>query len=778
MNWKKPGIWLGIASMLIVVAFVTWDSKRISPGPLAAAHAHAREDLESDCEACHGTAGSSMSSACESCHEDVARQIVAKAGLHGTMTADASNCGACHSDHHGVEHELVSDGAFAQAGVPDRSAFRHEGLGFELAGDHVALKCERCHEHALDVVLAAGTKRFLGKSQACASCHEDPHEGKLAECAACHGETEPFATVATFVHPDTFELKGRHAGVGCLQCHPKGTSFAIEASGISAGTPNTTRASRDCRACHASPHRDDFIGRVATALTLNLDATCATCHSAENGAFQGPNAHMDPALHALTGFELEPPHQDLSCAQCHTSGPLLASAPASATSAESFLALHPGRKEDECRACHVDPHAGQFEGGPFAGGACPACHDALRFQPANFGLSSHARTSFALTGAHEAVACSQCHEQPSPTAPRQFHGTSTVCSECHADAHEGLFDREGLPAIFRGESGCARCHDTSTFGPVVTRPFDHETWTGFALAGAHGRGECADCHPRSPLADDRGRTFGRVQQKFPGPAAQCSTCHADVHGGAFDGELAAHVMARGEGCARCHDVESFHGARQGFAHDQWTRFALTGAHAKSECESCHAPRARPDAQGRTFGLVADTFPGPSDRCETCHVDVHAGAFRAQRCDVCHTTTSFQTVPSSKFDHGRDAHFVLEGAHARAECAACHAPKEGPNGRTLGAAKGTSCQACHEDEHVGQFIVNGKTDCTRCHAPTETFDRPHFDHARDSQFALDVTHAPLGCSKCHVDTPLAGGGSAIRYKPLGTECADCHVPVGR
>jgi hypothetical protein len=269
-----------------------------------------------------------------------------------------------------------------------------------------------------------------------------------------------------------------------------------------------------------------------------------------------------------------------------------------------------------------------------------------------------------------------------------------------------------------------------------------------------------------------------VAQTFKGPPQECATCHADVHAGRFGPENPPGFAANAVGCARCHDVDSFHETRAGFGHAAWTRFALTGAHARAECEVCHAPRDKADANGRRFGLVSEQFKGSPERCDTCHVDVHSGTFAKSGCEICHTTESFRSVPKSSFDHGRATGFALEGAHAQAECTACHAPVDAGSGRTFGRAQGSSCQACHADPHVGQFAVNGKSDCARCHAPNETFQHSHFDHARDSRFALDATHARLDCARCHLPTPLTSGEIAIRYKPLGTVCADCHVPSRR
>ncbi|MBL8860094.1 MAG: hypothetical protein JNL28_16410 [Planctomycetes bacterium] len=790
MNFKKPGIWLGLASALLVVAFVVWDSKRLSPGDLSAVHMHAKASLADDCEACHGRPGESMADACASCHAEVTAQLSSQTGFHGTMTADASRCGPCHSEHHGSEHPIVSDAIFAMAGVADRDRFDHAGLAFALEGAHTGLACERCHAHANDRVLAAGTRRFLGASQACADCHEDPHAGRLPDCASCHGQTQPFKTVAAFEHPRSFLLVGRHAQAGCLECHAKDSPYAIEASGVLGGSGKSTRESRACSACHESPHAPDFITQIGTTLVVAAEASCVECHQPDDQSFERPPARMDATLHALAGFPLEPPHHEAQCEQCHSAGPMLASAPVTATVKQRFAALHPGRQPDECKACHVDPHAGQFEEGHFAGQNCRACHAELAFTPPAFTLADHARTQFPLTGTHEALACAACHTQPSPTAPRQFHGTATDCASCHVDAHRGFFDRAGVPAIFNGEAGCARCHDTNTFGPVATKPFDHEHWTGFALLGAHARGACTDCHARTTVADSAGRTFGRVADTFDGPADQCATCHADVHWGQFDRAGLAQQTASGTGCARCHDVESFAGARASFAHATWTPFALTGAHARADCEVCHERRPKPDRNGRSFGVVAERFTGPTDRCETCHVDVHDGAFDKQQipsppgaargCERCHTTESFQGVAKQAFDHGRWTGFALDGLHASVVCADCHAPTVADTaaGRSFGRARGTSCQACHADPHVGQFAVDKVTDCARCHTVNSPFTKPDFDHDRDSRFALDDTHAALACSSCHISASLSNGDTAIRYKPLGTACADCHAPATR
>lgn len=64
-----------------------------------------------------------------------------------------------------------------------------------------------------------------------------------------------------------------------------------------------------------------------------------------------------------------------------------------------------------------------------------------------------------------------------------------------------------------------------------------------------------------------------------------------------------------------------------------------------------------------------------------------------------------------FDHAKETHFALTGAHASLACADCHRhPPEQVKLRT-------DCVGCHaqDDVHAGQFGPN----CARCHT-TRTF----------------------------------------------------------
>ncbi len=792
MKIHHPGLWLGIASALLVVWFVWSDRGRVSPGPITATHAQ-DPSLEQSCDQCHGRTGESLAAACTGCHAEIGTQLAEQRGFHGTLGEDGDNCARCHSEHHGREFQLVGPATFALAGVTDRDAYDHAGLEFRLSGRHAELACQECHAHANDALLAKGDRRFAGLAQECATCHEDVHDGKLPRCEACHGQSLPFEHVANFSHTPAFLLTGSHAGLSCARCHAKGSEHAVEAL---AGVPSSKRTPRDCAACHPSPHTPAFLANSAREQGVAPDATCANCHRTEHASFAGEEPSMSREAHAATGFSLDPPHADVACRACHAT-PATAPAETSVAAFARFSASHAGRSADDCRACHADPHAGQFDAGAWSGKSCLACHTRHDFLPPTFDVAEHAQTAFPLTGSHAALACNACHvEKPirnsasgASKLARAFHGTSAACSSCHADAHAGFFGQTWQRTRVPAAESCAHCHSTETFDDARAVEFDHALWTRMPLEGAHARASCEACHARTHEPDATGRTFGRAPALDSAAAAQCSACHADAHRGFFTELASSSANKSAADCSSCHDQESFTELAQEFNHARWTGFELDGAHTRAACESCHPLAARPDDTGRRFGRALASAHAAQSDCRACHTDAHQGAFdRAGHaasidgrvgCLRCHTTDSFIELRPPGFDHARWTGFALDGEHAAVDCASCHVPSAPRRALDLRFAKatGTQCASCHSDPHVGQFARQGSTDCAQCHSPAASFQSIRFDHQRDSRFALDATHASLACSACHLPQSLPGGGSAVRYKPLGTVCGDCHDPRG-
>lgn len=671
---SRTQVLIAFFSAMAVTLVAVSDVGRTSPGGLAAVHQRV-SDLagRNDCSECHGGLFGTLREACLECHEPIATQLAESSGLHGTLEARAEQCGLCHAEHHGANAPLVQGQSWALAGVGKEAEFDHARIGFAMDGAHLALACDECHTNARVAVLAEGERRYLGLAQDCATCHEDVHEGRFAAaCASCHGQTT-WDGLASSGHERFLPLLGGHA-LACDQCHQEGSAHALELVAGRGARP----AARDCAACHEPPHAESFLTGAAALEELPEGAACVRCHAAEHTTFRDPAlAELTPEQHAASGFALAPPHDSPACADCHE------------PERKRFARRYPGRTPEQCSACHADVHEGQFASGPFAGEECSACHDPLHFEPAAFGVEEHARAALPLEQKHAEAACEACHEKPDEEHARVFRGTPSDCDACHGDAHAGFFEPfvAGLLPPAHGE--CARCHDAASFA-AAEAGFEHGRFTDFEVLGAHAEAGCAACHEASEERDENGRSFGSVAEHF-GPFTGCVTCHADPHGGHFDETLGHPTEVEGlHDCARCHDESSFRSLPRGFEHDEWTGFALAGAHGAASCAACHEPLAGRSELGRTAAEAA----GAS--CSDCHEDPHAGQFdqpgQASDCARCHASEPEDFLV---FDHERDARFPLGEAHRALECAACHAETE-DGGLTFVRYRplGRECVDCH------------------------------------------------------------------------------------
>lgn len=488
--------------------------------------------------------------------------------------------------------------------------------------------------------------------------------------------------------PETLLMPGKlikaHAKYeeSCANCHDRS---------------NRARQPQLCLACHKEIAADvsaqrGFHGRLAGASTT---LQCHACHSEHLGRDADiVKFSRDQFDHARTDFPLQGAHAAVSCDSCHAKGKRFSEA------------------QSDCYTCHrgQEPHEGKL------GRECASCHDSGTWRHIAF---NHDKTAFPLRDKHKDVACFACH------FGNRYKSTPQQCVSCHApdDVH-------------RGERGpkCADCHATSGW---KTAKFDHAKETKFALLGIHARIDCADCHRggrlKDPLPRDcqgchrgedahAGRFGGSCQTchgndkwlpatfdhtrdtKWPlegrhakvtchachtaDVAAQkletsCLTCHraSDVHSGKL-----------GLDCAQCHTPAGWR-ADTNFDHDL-TSFPLLGLHIAVPCEQCHVTRAYKDA---------------GSGCVDCHRtdDFHKGGL-GNDCARCHSANGWRIW---EFDHGKETHFALTGAHAKINCADCH--KQPAEQVKLD----TSCAYCHaqDDIHLGQY---GRQ-CQRCHS-TLTF----------------------------------------------------------
>lgn len=681
MNAVRTGLLIGAISAVGVLLLAIGATERKSPGRVSTVHGRIAELRGGEkCSSCHGGWFGDMQGSCQECHVDIETQIRERKGLHGAVAPElTANCASCHVEHHGDDFQLVNALAFSLAGVPDRTKFDHRQVGFTMEGVHLSLACTECHPNADAVLVPEGQKRFVGLSQNCASCHDDPHGGRMqVGCASCHDQ-QSFQNRFANGHAQWLSLDGAHAEVQCRQCHEANTPHALEA--MRAGS-HAAAAARQCADCHETPHGKPFLAGNAAAAGGDPKAVCATCHPLDIPKFTDLRVSITAEQHAQGGFSLAKPHDAVACAACHTPG-------------KPYAERHTGRGPDDCKSCHEDPHGGQFATGPFAERGCVSCHERTHFAPHGFDRDHHAKTKLPLDGKHAEADCSKCHADPQPDQPRQFANTPHRCEQCHTDAHRKAFPIDAAPLASNPRGACAECHRTNAFADVDHTKFDHGKWTGFTIAGAHAQIECKDCHEPMPRPDDTGRTFGRIahrENRFVG----CVTCHADVHEGIFEREKVPTAVDGRTGCERCHDTASFRALPHGFDHGAFTGFALTGMHGRLQCVSCHPALTEPDAKGRTWAHAK------GGDCQDCHADRHQGQFERlgkSDCSRCHkSTTTFATL---SFRHNLDSRFPLHEAHQKVACAGCH-KLEPINGVEVVRYRPlpVECVSCHGTEGGG------------------------------------------------------------------------------
>jgi len=400
---------------------------------------------------------------------------------------------------------------------------------------------------------------------------------------------------------------------------------------------------------------------------------------------------------------------------------------------------------------------------------CSACHTEHRGRDADIvqlarPAFDHARTDFALEGAHLGAACDACHKtgQAYRAAPSRCldchrddepHGgqLGTDCGACHGPDGwaRGRFDHARTDFALRdrhAEAACAACHLGNRYratptqcaschapddvhrgnrGPDCaachtavgwkTSRFDHGRETGYALGGVHAQADCKSCHTSASIKDPLPR--------------DCAGCHRSDD---------AHATRFGDGCERCHGQVAWQPANYDHARD--AKFALAGRHAELDCHACHT------------AVVAQQKLGTD--CHSCHrtSDVHAGRLGPD-CGGCHGTEGWRRDVA--FDHDL-TEFPLVGLHPVVPCHECHA-----SATYRGVAQ--DCNACHQrtDKHRGAL---GR-DCEACHSPNG-WRLWTFDHGQASGFALEGAHQRASCESCHRQPP-----EAVK---LASDCASCHA----
>lgn len=575
--------------IVTILLMVNYADGQLSPGPLAKAHAH----LEgiSNCLKCHVLGSKVSDQKCLDCHEHLSNRIAQKKGYHSAKEVTSKRCAECHSDHHGLEFDMIRF---------DQKTFDHDLTGYVLKGAHQPIDCRDCHKPDF-IELPALKKRqgtFLGLSGDCLSCHTDYHQNTLDnDCLSCHS-MEEFTSVPNFNHDRTdYPLRGAHQSVDCASCHEKTvrnnqdfqrfanvehqncTSCHNDVHQGSLGTRCTDCHSETtfnrlngqfnhdqtgfklegkhrsvaCLSCHESSGSlttlfQEFRGIQATDCAHchedvhegKFGTNCLDCHTVQSFRYEYDEKSFD---HALTEFPLLGKHKSVNCRDCHTES------------------LTDPVAHDACSTCHENYHKETFSE-TFLAMDCNSCHSEEGFSPSSFDFIDHQKTSFPLNGAHQATPCIFCHQ--SDNNEWQFKSLDTKCVACHGDIHKNYLDITYYP-----EKDCRNCHTEDTWRTI---DFDH-TLTGYPLEGKHAEVSCINCH--EPDVNDNSNVASPVFNV----SSECAQCHADNHRAQFEESGTTN-------CAKCHDFQNWQA--QAFDHDS-TRFKLDGAHLNVDCASCHYP---------------------------------------------------------------------------------------------------------------------------------------------------------------------------------------------
>ena len=547
----------------LAVFLVLWLVEAIgqlSPGPLAKPHSHL-EGL-SNCLKCHELGSKVSDQKCLDCHVALKARVRSNKGYHVSKEVKGKKCAECHSDHHGIQFQMVRF---------ETKSFDHDLTGYILEGSHETVDCRDCHKagYIKDLELRKKTSTYLGLNTECLSCHEDYHQGTLdKKCLDCH-DMKAFTPATRFDHAKTnYPLKGLHSSVDCIECHEKETKNGKEFQRFSEIKHS------GCADCHLDVHQG------------SLGNQCTACHT-EQG-FSQLNRQFD---HRKTGFILKGAHTSIDCRTCHK-----ADAPHTGLFKE-FKNIG----QNDCKQCHTDVHDGKF------GADCKECHNENSFKIKNaidLAGFDHNRTHFPLKGSHAGLECKSCHKE-SLTSPLPHNR----CDDCHDSYHTATFTLERL------EEDCRNCHSESGFSPSLFTFEDHQRTT-FPLLGAHQATPCILCHMKDEewvyksldsdcISCHNNIHSGYLDDKYY-PDQDCRACHSEDiwTNPAFDHNQTRYELSGSHAsvaCVKCHLPDnSFE-----------SRAASPVFRVSSECHSCHQDIHR--------GQFADAVN--MTQCNVCHVPV-------------------------------------------------------------------------------------------------------------------------------------------------------------
>jgi hypothetical protein len=311
------------------------------PENLTCTSCHTTDDwapLRSDLAFDHAATGFSLdgrhaAATCVRCHAG----LVFDVDGDRAAAVGAGDCASCHLDVHQGSITRSCASCHSTASFADVDVGVAHPADFPLAGAHLQVSCESCHQNDL-----GGAFRALDTE--CSSCHMGDyfkapvvdHQalGFSTFCTDCHSTTSfrdiPFDH---FVMSGGFGLEGRHAAIDCTTCH----------NGPGGDVPTVARPD-DCVACHVDDYDREHGG-------TGFPTDCVACHDPfgwEGASFE----HSFPIFSGAHAGEWN------DCADCHQT-------PSDYTSF-SCLGCHRQAETD-------DEHQGE-RGYAYDSPTCLSCH--------------------------------------------------------------------------------------------------------------------------------------------------------------------------------------------------------------------------------------------------------------------------------------------------------------------------------------------------------------------------------------------------------------------
>lgn len=184
---------------------------------------------------------------------------------------------------------------------------------------------------------------------------------------------------------------------------------------------------------------------------------CKACHHNEGWDVKRTDIKFD---HSETDFILEGRHESVDCKSCH-------------------ISLVFSEVKTDCFSCHEDVH------NMSVGNDCMRCHTSQNWL-VDYIPELHEENGFPLIGAHNMLACADCHKSETNL---RWDRLGNECSVCHMDDYQ-----TAVPSHQSFSTDCNTCHDLAS----VEWDYAH---FGFPIyTGSHSGewNDCLDCHLNAP----------------------------------------------------------------------------------------------------------------------------------------------------------------------------------------------------------------------------------------------------------------------------------------